>query len=83
MQDGRKSVWSIPKVFVAFLSRLKQNIVLPYVQIAFLKFHSCDNRALVECISIAAVAVHLNVKLEKLVSHLIRWIAIFKSLPQS
>ena len=35
-----------------------------------------DNLALVGCIPIAAVAVHLNVKLWKLFSHLIRCIAI-------
>ena len=34
----------------------------PHVQIAFLKFTSCDNQALVECIPIAAVAVNLNLK---------------------
>ena len=33
----------------------------PHVQIAFLKFTSCDNQALVRCIPIAAVAVHLNI----------------------
>ena len=33
-----------------------------HVQIAFLKFTSCDNQALVECIPIAAVAVHLRLK---------------------
>ena len=33
------------------------------VQITFLKFTSCDNQALVGCIPIAAVAVHLNLKL--------------------
>ena len=27
MQDGRKAVWSIPYVSVAFFSRLKQNII--------------------------------------------------------
>ena len=48
----------------------------PYVQIAFLKFTSCDNQALVGCIPIAAVAVHLNLKSFKLVSHLIKCIAI-------
>ena len=31
-------------------------------QIAFLKFTSCDNQALVGCIPIAAVAVHLKLK---------------------
>ena len=34
----------------------------PHVQIAFLKFTSCDNQALVGCIPIAAVAVHLYLK---------------------
>ena len=34
----------------------------PHVHIAFLKFTSCDNQALVGCIPIAAVAVHLNLK---------------------
>ena len=43
----------------------------PDVQIAFLKFTSCDNQALVGCIPIATVAVDL-----KLVSHFIRCIAI-------
>ena len=34
----------------------------PHIQIAFLKFTSCDNQALVGCIPIAAVAVDLNLK---------------------
>ena len=34
----------------------------PHVQIAFLKFPSCHNQALVECIPIAAIAVDLNLK---------------------
>ena len=70
-------------------NRILLHIVLikcPHVQIAFLKFTSCDNQALVGCIPIASVAVHLNLKSEKLVSHLIRCIAItywiFKSLRQ-
>ena len=33
-----------------------------HVQIAFLKFTSCDNQALIGCIPIAAVPVPLNVK---------------------
>ena len=47
------------------LNRILLHIVLlkcPHVQISLLKFTSCDNYALVGCISIAAVAVHLNVK---------------------
>ena len=47
-----------------------------HVQIAFLKFTSFDNQALVGCISIPAVAVHLNLKSYKLVSHIIICIAI-------
>ena len=38
------------------------HIVLPHVQIAFLKFTSCDNQSLVGCIAIPAVAVPLNLK---------------------
>ena len=34
----------------------------PHVQIAFLKLTSCDNQALVGCIPILAVAVHLKLK---------------------
>ena len=65
MQDGRKAVWSIPHVYVALFPSLKQNLIAyrsSKVQIAFLKFISCENQALVGCILIAAVAVHLNQK---------------------
>ena len=68
MQDGRKTVWSIPYVSVAFFQSLKQNFIAyrsskcPHIQIAFLIFTSCENQALVGCIPIAAVAVHLNLK---------------------
>ena len=58
----------------------------PRVQIAFLKITSCDNQALVGCNPIAAVDVLLNLKSWKLVSHLIRSLAItywiFKNLRQ-
>ena len=62
MQDSWKAVWSIPYVSVAFFPSLKQNFIAyllkyPHVQIAFLKFTSYDNPALVGCIPIAAVAV--------------------------
>ena len=56
MQDGWKADWSIPYVSVAFFPSLKHNFI------AFLKFTSCDNQALVGCIPIAAVAVHLMLK---------------------
>ena len=69
MQDAPKAVWSIPYVSVAFFSKFKTEFLLhivllkcPHFQIAFLKFTSCDNQALVGCIPIAAVAVHLNLK---------------------
>ena len=68
MQDGPKAVWSIPYVSVAFsqvLNRILLHILLPrcpHVQIAFLKFTSCNNQALVGYIPIAAVAVDLNLK---------------------
>ena len=65
MQYGRKAVWSIPYVSVAFFPKFKTillHIVLLKSQIAFLKFTSRDNQALVGCIPIAAVAVYLNLK---------------------
>ena len=68
MQDAPKAVWSIPYVSVPFFPSLKQNLLnivllkCPHIQIAFLKFTSCDNKALVGCIPIPAVAVHLNLK---------------------
>ena len=68
MQDAPKAVWSIPYVSVAFFPSLKQNFIayrsskVSSRQIAFLKLTSCDNQALVGCIPIPAVAVHLNLK---------------------
>ena len=44
------------------LNRILLHIVLPHVHIAFLKFTSYDNQALVGCIPIATVAVHLKLK---------------------
>ena len=84
MQDVPKAVCSIPYVSVAFFPSLNfiayrsSKVILkcPHVQIAFLKFTSCDNQALVGCIPIAAVAVHLNLKSLELVSNLITCIAI-------
>ena len=68
MQDGRKAVWNIPYVSLAIFSKFKTillHIVLlkcPHVQIAFLKFTSYGNHALVGCIPIAALAVDLKLK---------------------
>ena len=38
----------------------------PHVQNAFLKFTSCNNQALVGCIPLAVVAVHLNLQSKKI-----------------
>ena len=68
MQDGWKAVWMFPYVSMAFFQSLKHNLLhivllkCPHVQIAFLKFTSCDNQALVGCILIPTVAVNLNLK---------------------
>ena len=62
MQDGRKAVWSIPYVSVEFFPSLKHNFIAyssSKVQIAFLKFISFDNHALLGRIPVPAVAVHL------------------------
>ena len=68
MQDGRKLVWIISYVSVAFFPSLEQNFIAycPHVQIALLKFTSYDNQALVWCIPIAAIAVHLKLKSKNL-----------------
>ena len=54
--------WGI--IFSKFETILLHIVLLncPHVQIAFLKFTSCDNQALVGCIPIPGVAVHLNLK---------------------
>ena len=68
MQDGRKAVRSISYVSVAFFPSLKQNFIayrsskMSSRPDCILKFTSYDNQALVGCIPIAAVAVHLNLK---------------------
>ena len=82
MQDGRKVGWNIPYVSVAFFSKFKTILLhtvllkCPHFQIAFLKFTSCDNQALVGCNPIPAVDVHMNLKSWIYVSHLIRYNAI-------
>ena len=52
------SIFSKFKTIILHIVLLKY----PHVQIAFLKLTSSDNQALVGCIQIAAVAVHLNLK---------------------
>ena len=68
MQDALKAVWAF-HTFLWHFFQVKNRILLHivllkcrHVQIAFLKFTSCDNKALVGCSPIAAVAVHLNLK---------------------
>ena len=64
MEDGRKAVWSIPYVSVAFFPSLKHN---------FIAYHSSKvsshpdcifeiHQALVGCIPIPTVAVDLKLK---------------------
>ena len=51
--------------FFQVLNRILLHIIVlkcPHIQIAFLKFTNCDNQALVGCIRIPAVAVHLKLK---------------------
>ena len=64
MQDGRKAGWSIPYVFVAFFPSLKQNFIAYHsskVSDCIFETHQLW-QALVGCISIPAVAVHLNLE---------------------
>ena len=64
MQDGRKAVWSIPYISLAFFQSSKQNFIayrsskVSWSPDSIFETTSCDNQALVECIPIAAVAVH-------------------------
>ena len=50
------------RYFFQVYNRVLLYIVLQKCQIAFLKFTSCDNEAIVGCIPIAAVAIYLKVK---------------------
>ena len=64
MQDAPKAVWNIPYVSVVFFPSLNRILLhIVHVHIAFLNFTSCDSQVLVGCIPIAAVAVHLRLKL--------------------
>ena len=72
MVDSCKMVEKQSEAFNTFLyhfyqvyNRILLHIILlmcPHVHIAFLKFTICDNQALVGCIPIATVVVHLNLK---------------------
>ena len=69
MFDSCKMVKKQSEAFHTFLlhfflvqNRILLHIILLKCQIAFLKFTSCDNQALVGCIPIPAVAVDLKLK---------------------
>ena len=64
MQDGRKEVCSIPYVSVAFFPSLKQNSIAYHSSKVFSRpdWIFEIHQALVGCIPIASVAVHLNLK---------------------
>ena len=65
MQYAPKVIWSIPCVSVAFFPSLKHNSIAyrsSKVSDYIFEIHQCDNQALVGCIPIAAVAVHLSMK---------------------
>ena len=62
MQDGRKVVWSIAYISVAFFPSLKQNfIAYRYSKVSdcIFEIHQLRQSG---CIPIAAVAVHLKLK---------------------
>ena len=65
MQDAPKAVWSIPYVSVAFFPSLKQNCIAYRSSKVSSRpdgIFEIHHQALVGCIPIAAVAVHLNLK---------------------
>ena len=65
MQDGRKAVWSIPYVFVAFFPSLKQNFIVYHSSKVSSRpdcIFEIHQQALEGYIPIPTVAVHLNQK---------------------
>ena len=79
MQDAPKAVWSIPYVSVAFFSSLKYNFMAyrtSKVSDCIFEIHQLWQSGLVRGIPIPAVVIYLKLKSQKLVSHLIRCIAI-------
>ena len=68
MQDGRKAVWTIPNVYVAFFLSLKQ-IFIEYCSSKMsslpdyiFEIHQQWQSGFVGSFRIAALAVHLNVE---------------------
>ena len=68
MQDGPEAVWSIPYVSAAFFLSLKQNsIAYPSSKVSTrldynFAIQQLCNQALVGCIPIPDIAVHVNLK---------------------
>ena len=68
MQDGQKAVWSIPYDSLAFFPSLKQNFISYHSSKVssrpdcIFEIHQLWQSAFVGCISIAAVAVDLNLE---------------------
>ena len=70
MKDGRKAVWSIPYVSVAFFPSLKHNFIayrsskVSTHPDCIFKIHQLwrDNQTLVVCIPIPSAAAYLNLK---------------------
>ena len=68
MQEASKAVWSIPYVSVAFFPSLKQNFIAYHSSKVssrpdcIFKIHQLRQSGFSRVYSIAAVAVHLNLK---------------------
>ena len=65
MQEGRKEVWSISYVSVAFFPSLKQNFIAyrsSKVSDCIFEIDQLWQSGFSRCIPIAAVAVHSNLK---------------------
>ena len=81
MKDGPKAVLSIPFVSIALYPSLKQNVIAYHSSKVstrpdyIFEIHLLWQSGFSRCIPIPAVAVPLNLKSERLVSHLIRCIA--------
>ena len=65
MKDGRKVVWSIPYISVAFFPSLNQDFIAYHSssrRVCIFEIHKLWQSGCVGCIPIPIVAVHLNLK---------------------
>ena len=69
MLDSCKTVEKQSEAFPTFLLHFSK-FEAEFYCLSFFLTSSCDNQVLVGCIPIASVAVHLNLKSEKMFSHL-------------